>query len=221
MGDNNQIKNLLTIINNKTYNNTSIINGTSNNSFLNDKNNNFIFLGIIFILLLILIISILILIFLFKKKKRVNYISNNIDLNKIVIDNSNNNNNNPNNIIEQKGGFQKVQNTSKVNDLIQPNNVLNEIKTNNLKDEINKIINTSNSSGSLGIGKRSRRKRGNNSSLNNSGNSSGKGDSLEINNNNNDLVNKDEKKTSDINTQQLEQELKAQIKRFVVEENNI
>jgi hypothetical protein len=220
MGDNNQIKNLLTIINNKTYNITPIMNGTSNNSFLNDKNNNFIFLGIIFILLLILIISILILIFLFKKKKRVNYVSNNIDLNKIVIDNSNNNNPN-NNIVEQKGGFQKVQNTSKVNDLIQPNNVLNEIKTNNLKDEINKIINTSNSSGSLGIGKRSRRKRGNNSSLNNSGNSSGKGDSLEINNNNNDLVNKDEKKTSDINTQQLEQELKAQIKRFVVEENNI
>ena len=219
MGDNNQIKNLLTIINNKTYNNTSIMNGTSNNSFLNDKNNNFIFLGIIFILLLILIISILILIFLFKKKKRVNYVSNNIDLNKIVIDNSNNNNNNPNNIIEQKGGFQKVQNTSKVNDLIQPNNVLNEIKTNNLKDEINKIINTSNSSGSLGIGKRSRRKRGNNSSLNNSGNSSGKGDSLEVNNN--DLINKDEKKNSDVNTQQLEQELKAQIKRFVVEENNI
>ena len=220
MSDNNQIKNLLTIINNKTYNITPIMNGTSNNSFLNDKNNNFIFLGIIFILLLILIISILILIFLFKKKKRVNYVSNNIDLNKIVIDNSNNNNPN-NNIVEQKGGFQKVQNTSKVNDLIQPNNVLNEIKTNNLKDEINKIINTSNSSGSLGIGKRSRRKRGNNSSLNNSGNSSGKGDSLEINNNNNDLVNKDEKKTSDINTQQLEQELKAQIKRFVVEENNI
>ena len=220
MGDNNQIKNLLTIINNKTHNITPIMNGTSNNSFLNDKNNNFIFLGIIFILLLILIISILILIFLFKKKKRVNYVSNNIDLNKIVIDNSNNNNPN-NNIVEQKGGFQKVQNTSKVNDLIQPNNVLNEIKTNNLKDEINKIINTSNSSGSLGIGKRSRRKRGNNSSLNNSGNSSGKGDSLEINNNNNDLVNKDEKKTSDINTQQLEQELKAQIKRFVVEENNI
>jgi len=220
MGDNNQIKNLLTIINNKTYNNTPIMNGTSNNSFLNDKNNNFIFVGIIFILLLILIISILILIFLFKKKKRVNYISNNIDLNKIVIDNSNNHN--PNNIIEQKGGFQKVQNTSKVNDLIQPNNVLNEIKTNNLKDEINKIINTSNSSGSLGIGKRPRRKRGNNSSLNNSGNSSGKGDSLELNNNNNnDLINKDEKKTSDINTQQLEQELKAQIKRFVVEENNI
>ena len=42
MEDNHQIKNLLTIINNKTYNNTPIMNGTSNNSFLNDRNNNFI-----------------------------------------------------------------------------------------------------------------------------------------------------------------------------------
>ena len=216
---NDKVKNLVTNINNSTFNNNiSLINFTSNNSLLNDKSSNFLFLGIIFLLIVILIISILILIFLFKKKKRINVV-NNIDLNRIIIKNPSNNN--PQVIVNQKGGFQKVQNTSKVSDIIQPNNVLNEIKSHNLKDEIHKIINTSSSSGSMGVGKgkRSKRKRGNNSNLNNSGNSSGK-EKGEIGKDNN-LIDKEEKKENimEINTQELEKEIKEQIKKYVVEDN--
>ena len=216
---NDKVKNLVTNINNNTFNNNiSLINFTSNNSILNDKSSNFLFLGIIFLLIVILIISILILIFLFKKKKRINVV-NNIDLNRIIIKNPSNNN--PQDIVNQKGGFQKVQNTSKVSDIIQPNNVLNEIKSHNLKDEIHKIINTSSSSGSMGMGKgkRSKRKRGNNSNLNNSGNSSGK-EKGEIGKDNN-LIDKEEKKENimEINTQELEKEIKEQIKKYVVEDN--
>ena len=210
-----KVKTLFTIINNKTYNNTLLINITSNNSLLNDKSNNFLYLGII-----ILIISILILIFLFKKKKRVNVV-NNFDLNRIIIKNPINNN--PKIIISQKGRFQKVQNTSKVNDIVQPNNVLNEIKSHNLKDEIHKIINTSNSSGSSGKGKgkRGKRRRDHSSSVNNIGKGEiSNGDGKKENN----LIDKEEKKENifdDINTQELENEIKQQIKKYVVNENNI
>ena len=208
MSDNGQEKNILTIIKNITYINKANINitNTSNDSLHFDKNCNYLFLGIILILIIIIIISILILIYLFKKKAKTNSI---IGLNKIVINNNSNK------------GFQKVQNTSKVNDIIQSNNVLNEIKTHNLKEEIHKIINTSSSSNSLGGGKKSKRKRLNNSNLNTSGGIDGKNDNNNINESNSKDKENIIENNSDINTQKLEQELKEQIKKYVVEDHNI
>ena len=137
-----------TIINliNKTFNenlinNSLITNTTTNKVILDNTNSKLLFLGIILILLILLIISILILIFLFLKKRKVNSSSNhNMILNKIILKNPSNDislNANPN-------GFQRLQNTSNVsNTNIQPNNnnIFNEIKSENLKDEIHKIIN--------------------------------------------------------------------------------
>ena len=214
------IQNNYSIIKNITHINSTTINNNSNsNSFLEDKKNaNYFFLCIILVLFIILVISILILVFILKKKKKINIISNNIGLNKIIINNSNNNKK----IISHKGGFQKVQNTSKVNDLVQPNNVLNEIKTYNLGEEIHKIVHSSINSSftSLGAGKRLNKKNVD-SNLNTSGSSFGKGDL--IFGNKNIILNKETKKenVSDVNTQKLEQELKQQIKKYVIEDNNI
>ena len=210
----NELKNIIN--NNKTYNNNSLINNTSNNLLLNVKTSNYLLLGIIFILIIILIMSILVLIFLFKKKKKINYVSNNIGLNKIIIKNQNNNGNNK---VDEKFGFQKVHNTSKVNDIIQPNNVLNEIKTNNLENEIHKIIYNTTSSSSGSLEKKSTRKRKNGFKFNTINGSNVKGDLL---NSKKDINNKKENENiSDENTQKLEKELKEQIKKYVVEEQNI
>ena len=219
----NEIKNIINTINNnnKTYDNNSLINITSNNLLINEKSFNYLLLGIILILIIILIISIFILIFLFKKKKKINYVSNNIGLNKIIINNSNNPNNSNSNIINEKLGFQKVQNTSKVNDIIQPNNVLNEIKTCNLENEIHKIIynTTSSSSSSLSGEKKLKRKKKVDSKINTNN------DKKDLINSKDNINNKKEKdiesNISDVNTQKLEKELKEQIKKYVVEENNI
>ena len=220
---NNEIKNIINTINNnnKTYDNNSIINITSNNLLINEQNFNYLLLGIILILIIILIISIFILIFLFKKKKKINYVSNNIGLNKIIINNSNNPNNSNNNIINEKHDFQKVQNTSQIHDIIQPNNVLNEIKSSNLENEIHKIIynTTSSSSSSLSEEKKLKRKKKVDSKLNTS---IGKKDLINSKDNiNNIKENEIASNISDVNTQKIEKELKEQIKKFVVEEKNI
>ena len=133
-------------------NNTNLINQTINELLIKNVTSNeianssgkYLFLGIIIILLILLIISILILLFLFLSKKKVESVSNhNMILNRIILKN-------PNNDISLKAnpkGFQRLQNTSNVsNSNIQPNNnIFNEIKNENLKDEIHKIINTSSS----------------------------------------------------------------------------
>ena len=214
-----QSQKFLKFINNTNINST-IINNASINSFLSNKNSNYLLFGIILVLIIILIISIIVLIFLFKKEEKIKYVSNNIGLNKIIIKNSNLNNSR--NIMKQKGGFQKVQNTSKVNDIIQPNNVLNEIKSNSLENEIHKIIHTSSSSSSNSFsgGKRLLRKKNGKLNLNTSGSSTGKGDN---NLDNNNAINKENKKgnLSEENTHKLEKELKEQIKKYVIEEHNI
>ena len=150
----------------------------------------------------------------------MNYISNNIGLNKIII--KNNNINNSKNIINQNYGFQKVQNTSKINDIIQQNNnALNEIKSSNLENEIHKIINTSSSSSTNSLGgKRKNKKKKIDSKLNISEHNL-KGDII-MGFNNNILIKKgNHEKISDGNTQKLELELKEQIKKYIFEENNI
>ena len=217
--DYNIQNNITYIANNITYFNSETNNNNSkSNLFLNNRNDNYFLLSIILVLFILLIISILIIIFLLKKKKKINFISNNIGLNKIVINNSNNN---QNKIIDQKGGFQKVQNTSKVNDLVQPNNALNEIKTYNLGEEIHKIVHSSlNSSFTTFGGKRLNKKKVE-SNLNTSGSNFGKEDL--IFGNKNILLKKENKnqKINNINTQKLEQELKQQIKKYVIEDVNI
>ena len=128
-------------INENNINISLIQNTTVKEIFVDNTSSKLLFLGIIFILLVLLIISILILLFLFLKKKKVITSSNhNMILNKIILKNPNNNislNVNPKD-------FQRLQNTSNVsNSNIQPNNkiLFNEIKSENLKDEIHKIIN--------------------------------------------------------------------------------
>ena len=207
---NDKIINNFTIINNNTNPNSTTINNNSNSIFfINDRNSIYFFLSIVSVLFIILIIAILILIFLLKRNKK-NTTVQNIS------------NNNPNIIINKKEGFQKVQNTSKVNDLVQPNNVLNEIKTFNLGEEIHKIVHSSINSSftTFGGGKRSNKK-ATDQNLNTSGNSFGKGDFTF--GNKNIVLNKELKKeeNSDVNTQKLEQELKQQIKKYVIEDNNI
>ena len=212
--------------NNKTniINNTLITNLTSNN-VISENNSNILFLGIIFVLTILLIISIIILIFLFKKRKKGNSVSNkNMVLNKIILKNPNNSISL--NIVNPKD-FQKLQNTSNVSDagIVQPNNVLNEIKSQNLKEEIHKIINTSSSSDSS-RNKRGKRKRGSNQGNNNENKNENNigNNNIEKSFDSKNIINiNDGKKEniSDVNTQKLEQEIKEQIKKYVVEEHNI
>ena len=214
MNDNN---NITKDINNKSIN----MNITYNNNLISESNSNILFLGIIFVLTILLIISIIILFFLFRKRKRTNTVSSkNMVLNKIILKNPNNSISL--NIVNPKD-FQKLQNTSNVSEsgIVQQNNVLNEIKTQNLKDEIHKIINTSSSSDS------SRGKRGKRKKMNNDNNDKKKIENIIVNNkeasfDSKNIINEEKKeKVSEVNTQKLEQEIKEQIKKYVVEEHNI
>ena len=210
----------LTDINKNIINESLTGNVTSNKFLLDDTSSKLLFLGIIFVLFILLIISILILVFLFFKKKKVNSVSNhNMILNRIILKN-------PNNDISLKAnpkGFQRLQNTSNVsNSNIQPNNnIFNEIKNENLKDEIHKIIN---SSSSLDSGRR--RKKNSDLELNKN---IDKEDKKVLDNNNkqmSDIIEEDNNQIKDeekpnINTQELEQEIKQQIKKYVIEEHDI
>ena len=198
-------------------------NVTSNKFLLDDTSSKLLFLGIIFVLFILLIISILILVFLFFKKKKVNSVSNhNMILNRIILKHPNNN------IKINAKGFQPLQNTSNVSTSnIQPNNNLfNEIKSENLKDEIHKIINTSSS---LEQGKRKRKKISDSELIKNENkdNQDILIDNININQEiNNSIkdnvmnINDMKKENSNINTQELEKEIKEQIKKYVIDENN-
>ena len=223
MGD-NTINNINSTLNNQNFNNSLLSNLTSNQSVIVDNNSKLLFLGIIFILLILLIISLFILYFLFKKRKKINSVSNNnMVLNKIVLKNPNNSFSL--NIVNPKD-FQQLQNTSNVSiaGIQQNNNVLNEIKSENLKDEIEKIKNATVISGSSG-----RRRGGKRNRLKNSSNDAEKkennilGENKEMSFDSKNIILNEEKKDKkpDINTQKLEQEIKEQIKKYVVEENNI
>ena len=198
-------------------------NATSNKFLLDDTSSKLLFLGIIFVLFILLIISILILVFLFFKKKKVNSVSNhNMILNRIILKHPNNN------IKINSKGFQPLQNTSNVSTSnIQPNNNLfNEIKSENLKDEIHKIINTSSS---LEQGKRKRKKISDSELIKNENkdNQDILIDNININQeiknsikDNVININDMKKENSNINTQELEKEIKEQIKKYVIDENN-
>ena len=198
-------------------------NATSNKFLLDGTSSKLLFLGIIFVLFILLIISILILVFLFFKKKKVNSVSNhNMILNRIILKHPNNN------IKINAKGFQPLQNTSNVSTSnIQPNNNLfNEIKSENLKDEIHKIINTSSS---LEQGKRKRKKISDSELIKNENkdNQDILIDNININQeiknsikDNVININDMKKENSNINTQELEKEIKEQIKKYVIDENN-
>ena len=213
----------LTGINKNIINESLTGNVTSNKFLLDDTSSKLLFLGIIFVLFILLIISILILVFLFFKKKKVNSVSNhNMILNRIILKHPNNN------IKINAKGFQALQNTSNVSTSnIQPNNNLfNEIKSENLKDEIHKIINTSSS---LEQGKRKRKKISDSELIKNENkdNQDILIDNININQeiknsikDNVININDMKKENSNINTQELEKEIKEQIKKYVIDENN-
>ena len=222
MDNNNGINLINKTINDNLINISLINNTTMNQNILDDTKNKLLFLGIILILLILLIISILILIYLFLKKKKINLVPNhNMILNKIILKN-------PNNDLSIKvdpKGFQRLQNTSNVSNsnIQQNNNIFNEIKSENLKDEIHKIINTSSS---LDSGRR-KRKKNSDLELNKSGNKE-ENNILKENNNKqlSDIISEDNNKNniedkSNVNTQELEKEIKEQIKKYVIEEHNI
>ena len=222
MDNNNGINLINKTINDNLINISLINNTTMNQNILDDTKNKLLFLGIILILLILLIISILILIYLFLKKKKINLVPNhNMILNKIILKN-------PNNDLSIKvdpKGFQRLQNTSNVSNsnIQQNNNIFNEIKSENLKDEIHKIINTSSS---LDSGRR-KRKKNSDLELNKSGNKE-ENNILKDNNNKqlSGIISEDNNKNniedkSNVNTQELEKEIKEQIKKYVIEEHNI
>ena len=222
MDNNNGINLINKTINDNLINISLINNATMNQNILDDTKNKLLFLGIILILLILLIISILILIYLFLKKKKINLVPNhNMILNKIILKN-------PNNDLSIKvdpKGFQRLQNTSNVSNsnIQQNNNIFNEIKSENLKDEIHKIINTSSS---LDSGRR-KRKKNSDLELNKSGNKE-ENNILKDNNNKqlSGIISEDNNKNniedkSNVNTQELEKEIKEQIKKYVIEEHNI
>ena len=222
MDNNNGINLINKTINDNLINISLINNATMNQNILDDTKNKLLFLGIILILLILLIISILILIYLFLKKKKINLVPNhNMILNKIILKN-------PNNELSIKvvpKGFQRLQNTSNVSNsnIQQNNNIFNEIKSENLKDEIHKIINTSSS---LDSGRR-KRKKNSDLELNKSGNKE-ENNILKENNNKqlSGIISEDNNKNniedkSNVNTQELEKEIKEQIKKYVIEEHNI
>ena len=222
MDNNNGINLINKTINDNLINISLINNATMNQNILDDTKNKLLFLGIILILLILLIISILILIYLFLKKKKINLVPNhNMILNKIILKN-------PNNELSIKvvpKGFQRLQNTSNVSNsnIQQNNNIFNEIKSENLKDEIHKIINTSSS---LDSGRR-KRKKNSDLELNKSGNKE-ENNILKDNNNKqlSGIISEDNNKNniedkSNVNTQELEKEIKEQIKKYVIEEHNI
>ena len=143
-------------------------------------------------------------------------------LNRIILKHPNNN------IKINAKGFQPLQNTSNVSTSnIQPNNNLfNEIKSENLKDEIHKIINTSSS---LEQGKRKRKKVSDSELIKNENkdNQDILIDNININQeiknsikDNVININDMKKENSNINTQELEKEIKEQIKKYVIDENN-
>ena len=213
--------NSITFTNAININETLIENITNSNNLISETNSNILFLGIIFVLTILLIISIVILFFLFRKRKKSNSVSNkNMVLNNIIVKNPNNSISL--NIVNPKD-FQKLQNTSNVSDagMVQQNNVLNEIKTQNLKDEIHKIINTSSSSDSS-RGKRGKRKKMNNNNNDEKKNENIAGNNKEASFDSKNIINDVKKeKVSEVNTQKLEQEIKEQIKKYVVEDHNI
>ena len=222
MDNNNGINLINKTINDNLINISLINNATMNQNILDDTKNKLLFLGIILILLILLIISILILIYLFLKKKKINLVPNhNMILNKIILKN-------PNNDLSIKvdpKGFQRLQNTSNVSNsnIQQNNNIFNEIKSENLKDEIHKIINTSSS---LDSGRR-KRKKNSDLELNKSGNKEENNIFKENNNKQlSGIISEDNNKNniedkSNVNTQELEKEIKEQIKKYVIEEHNI
>ena len=104
--------------------------------------------------------------------------------------------------ITKKDDFQSVQNTSNVSNCILPQNILSEIKDQNLQMQIHNIINNSTSSSGGSSGRRKKKR---------SDNSGNKMKNVELNN-----KDVDNTKNAEINTQKLEEEIKEQMKKFVV-----
>ena len=190
--------NISSIINTSPINNSNILSS--------DNFSKYLFIAIIFLLIILLITSIIILFFIFKKRKKINTssISNNMIMNKIIIKNP------PvpkPSSITKKDDFQSVQNTSNVSNCILPQNILSEIKDQNLQMQIHNIINNSTSSSGGSSGRRKKKRIDNSANIMKS---------LGIDNKDAETV-----KDEEINTQKLEEEIKEQMKKFVViEEKN-
>ena len=116
---------------------------------------NFLLICILILFILFLILIIIILIYLIKKRKKLlqteTIVNNNIDINKMILQNSKNN----------LKDFQQLKNNSNVNDCsIGVNNIsLTELKTKNLKEEIHSIVCETLSEMSLNKAKKYRKNR--------------------------------------------------------------
>ena len=130
----------------------------TNNSiklFIDAIPQNFLLICILILFILFLILIIIILIYLIKKRKKLlqteTIVNNNIDINKMILQNSKNN----------LKDFQQLKNNSNVNDCsIGVNNIsLTELKTKNLKEEIHSIVCETLSEMSLNKAKKYRKNR--------------------------------------------------------------
>lgn len=177
------------------------------NEIINSKNGNSktVLGGIILLLLIIFVLILICYIIKKRKKSSSNISSNNIPVDSVIIGNKAISNKNP------EPDFHSVPNTSQNLDNIislPDNNCLNEIKIksqNNLIDDFRDVMgNAGNTSGGSTSGRRRReRKKKNN-------NNGGEGGSTS------DTSREEEKKEGGIN---LESEIQAQIKQFVIEEH--
>ena len=138
------------------HNDTTMeINNKSIKFYIDAIPQNFLLICILILFILFLILIIIILIYLIKKRKKLlqteTIVNNNIDINKMILQNSKNN----------LKDFQPLKNNSNVNDCsIGVNNIsLTELKTKNLKEEIHSIVCETLSEMSLNKAKKYRKKR--------------------------------------------------------------
>ena len=178
---------------NTNYNNNITLNLTKNNTILNTRQytnipkfaySYYFILGLSIIVPLLLFIIIMFIYYCIKKRMKLKNQKETFNMNKIHKEKPQN-----------KQSYNRIMNTSGVNNLNQNTNNLSEIKVQNMKEEINNIINTSGSSS--GRRKREKRKIG----------------KKEKENNLDDFDNKEGQK-------EIQNEIKEQIKQFVIEEHN-
>ena len=156
-----------------SYNTTNI---KSIKLFISNIPQSFLLLCILILFILLIILIIIILIYLIKRKRKIiqteTIVNNNIDINKIILQNPKN---------TKLKDFQSLENKSNINDysINENNNSLGELKAKNLKEEIHLIVSETLSEMTLNKAKKFKKKKDKNYKGKNRL-------SIKINDNNND-----------------------------------
>ena len=164
--------------------NKKIKNIKDKNHYRNFINSYFFLLSLSIIIPLLIFFLIMYIYYRIKKRMKVKQQKENYNINKIHMAKN-----------QKKKSYNRIMNTSGMNNINQNENNLSEIKIQNMKEEVNNIINNNTGSSS---GRRKREKR-----------KIGKGK----HNNAKEFDMKEEQK-------EMQNEIKEQIKQFVIEEHN-